>query len=57
VLEISQIVETRNLRNILLGRYHRPRAEESSFSLSTSRARHPWTNGSGRLRFTLPGFD
>ena len=31
VLEISQIVGTRNLRNILLGRYHRPRVEERFF--------------------------
>jgi len=31
VFEISQIVGPRNLRNILLGRYHRPRAEERFF--------------------------
>ncbi len=31
VFEISQIVGPRNLRNIVLGRYHRPRAEERFF--------------------------
>ena len=31
VFEISPIVGTRNLRNILLGRHHRPRVEERFF--------------------------
>ncbi len=31
VFEISQIVGPRNLRNIVLGRYHRPRVEERFF--------------------------
>jgi len=31
VLELQQIVGSRNLRNIVLGRYHRPRAEERFF--------------------------
>ena len=31
VLEIREIVGPRNLRNIVLGRYHRPRAEERFF--------------------------
>jgi adenylate cyclase len=31
VFEISRIVGSRNLRNIVLGRYHRPRAEERFF--------------------------